>query len=197
MKHAIRALPLALLLLSADCPPILPDGDWEPTGSAFSLDPGLALLELTPSTSGFSPHGTYTMDLRVRNSSTGRITQTLVTRLCLRAPDPSLQHLVLARDHRLSVPPAAETLVHLGAFSCNRARANGAPGDTYGLGPITDDSELNRVLAITSRKRLEGDLTFVQGVIWTATDGLTVPQSTLDSLETLPDDTLARAWLAN
>ncbi|MEO0079136.1 MAG: hypothetical protein ABIK44_00465 [candidate division WOR-3 bacterium] len=178
------------VLLVLACDELLPpDGGLEPTGTPFTLHPGIAVIAIAGSVRNFSPNGQFALDMTIRSKTSSSVSDTLPAGLLLVSTKRQVQHMVLLKPHIITAGSSA-TLVVLGTFCCNEFREIPNANDSFALGPITDNAGLNQIIAIIRHKNISNDLGMVQRAVWMVTDSTGLTQAYIDSLNALPADTL-------
>jgi len=185
--HLLRsALALTLLLLACD---MLPTDEFEPTGTQFSLDSDIKVLSITgdPRTNDMGP---MTIAFRDSSRTSGTESAVLPAGLLLRRRNSQTQHLLFLKDQTVTArPETTNTLV--GTFCCNKYRAIPDAGDTFDLGPLTDNAELLQIVDIVKRKdvSIPTDMSMVQRAVQMVTDSTGLTPAYVESLNALPADT--------
>jgi hypothetical protein len=187
MTRHLRPGLVVALLLSAGCD-FLPFPDFEPTGPAFSLNAGIETVSITGDP-GLSDNGPFALAFSARCGS-DTLTDTLPAGLLFRSRSSVTQHMVLLKAHPVIASPGA-AFNRLGSFCCNRRRVSPDLGDTFDLGPTTDDAGLAQVVALVRGKDISGgaDMWMVQRAVYQAIDSAGLSQAYVDSINGLPDDT--------
>jgi len=180
------ALALALLLVACD---MLPTDEFEPTGSPFSISSNIEVISITgdPDTSLLGP---TTAAIKMVSRTSGVESDTLPAGLLLRRRSSATQHLLLLKDHRIAAQTSV-TKAKLGTFCCNKLRAIPDIGDTFDLGPITDNAELQQIVSLVKNKDISRplDAFMVQRAVQMVTDSTGLTPAYVDSLNALPADT--------
>ncbi len=187
MRWQHRRAVLFLLLLLGACENIFPPNDFQPTGTPFSLNPGIGVVAIAGSRSLFSPHGLFTLEMVCRASGTGPLADTLPAGLLFTSKRNLTQHVIVLKPHRLVVD-TAKTRLAVGVFCCNRYRQIPAEADSFTLGPFTDNQELLQVAELVADKDISDNLGLVQRAVWMITDSTGLTQAYVDSLNALPPD---------
>jgi len=185
VNHLIRLAGVGILLLFA-CD-ILNQGDFEPTGAQFNLNPGISLISITGDRRHFSGNGLYTLNLICRATHTAYAYDTLPAGLLFTSIKNSTQHMIILKEHPIMVS-ASNTSLILGVFCCNRRRLIPAETDTFLLGPYTDNSELRELAELVRHKRISENLGMVQRAVWMITDSTGLNQAYIDSINALPEE---------
>lgn len=187
MRRHLRLGLVAALLFSAGCD-FLPFPDFEPTGPAFSLNAGIEAVSITGDP-GLSDYGPFALAFNARSGS-GTLTDTLPAGLLFRSRSSVTQHMVLLKAHPV-IASSGTTSNRLGSFCCNRRRVSPDLGDTFDLGPTTDDAGLAQVVALVRGKDISdgADMWMVQRAVYQAIDSAGLSQAYVDSINSLPDDT--------
>ncbi len=184
---APRRLMLVFLLLLAACDNFLVPTDFEPTGSPFSLNPGITLITIAGDRQHFSPNGLYSLALVARANNSAYASDTLPAGLLFTSSRNSTQHMIMLKDHPVTFSTNNTTVV-LGVFCCNRRRLIPAEADTFTLGPLTDNPELRQLAELVRHKRISENLGMVQRAVWMVTDSTGLTQAYIDSIRALPDE---------
>ncbi|MFO7676479.1 MAG: hypothetical protein R6X12_09215 [bacterium] len=175
----------ALLMGGAECDPFL-DGDFEPTGTPFSLNSN---LELTSITGGPQPvpTGTYTIDMTCRATGGAPANQAFPAGLLFSSTKNRVQHVVVLKSQSANFDVAGSRR-SVGVFCCNRFRRTPDQLDTFDLGPVTDNGQLQEIAALVGAKDISGNanLWLVQRAVWMVTDSTGLTQAYRDSLAALP-----------
>ncbi len=182
----LRLCATALLLLAA-CDNLFPPTDFEPTGTPFSLNPGINTIAITGNRRVFSDRGLYTVELICQTTSTSPLHDTLPGGLLFTSTRNSTQHVVVLKDHFITANPARTSVV-VGVFCCNRYRQIPTEADTFRLGPLTDNPELQQLAQLVKNKDISQNLGMVQRAVWTITDSTGLPQAYIDSINALPPE---------
>jgi hypothetical protein len=195
MKNSVfrSAVAVALLLLACD---LLPTDEFEPTGTQFTLNSDIDVVAITG-----DPDISYAGPMALAFWAVSRTSSTesdvLPAGLLLVRRDNQTQHLLFLKDQTVTAPTSsAKTL--LGAFCCNQFRAIPDAGDTFDLGPVTDNPGLKQIIGLVENKDISGhsDMWMVQHAVWMVTDSTGLTQAYIDSLNALPADTTALGWPA-
>jgi hypothetical protein len=183
-KPIFRLMPVVLLV---GCTGIFPNGEFQPTGTQFNLNSAVQVKSIVGSTSRFDTTAMFSVDMTGTSTSSGNESAVLPAGLFMKSKKSAIQHMIIVKDYPIAVPPGHDTLITIGVFCCNSTKDVPDNTDTFEIGPVTDNSELQQVVAITKTRHLgPSNSTFVQQVIWNVTDGKGLPQSTIDSLNALP-----------
>ncbi len=185
----VLAALLAGLLVSA-CDDLLPSGDFEPTGTAFNLDPDIDFMTATGDPRYFVETGPVTLSITLRSNSGGGESDVLPAGLFFRPLGSRIQNVILLKDHPVAADSAA-TATLLGSFCCNYGQFTPDGGDTFRFGPVTDNTDLNRIIDIVRDKDIsdQGDMFMVQNAVYLVTDSTGLTQAYIDSLNGLPPET--------
>jgi hypothetical protein len=188
MRHTLlrTALALGLLLLACD---FLPIDEFEPTGTQFNINSDIEVVSITGNPD-LSPNGPFTMGMTVVSKTTNVETDVLPAGLLLKRRVNNTQHMLLLKPH----PVAAETtgcVVLLGTFCCNKNRASPDVGDTFDIGPVTDNADLKQLVDLVADKDISSgtDMWMVQRAVYLVTDSTGLTQAYIDSINALPADT--------
>jgi hypothetical protein len=182
---ALVAAALGLFVLSCD---ILPFNEFTPTGSQFSINPDIEVVSLTGSPD-LSPKGPFTLGLTVKSKSGSSETDLLPAGLLLRRRVNNTQHMLLLKPHPVTAN-TSNTLVLLGSFCCNKNRPSPDQGDTFDIGPVTDNSDLSRLVNLLASKDISdgSDMWMVQRAVYMVTDSTGLTQAYIDSINALPPE---------
>ncbi len=177
------AAALALLSLACD---VLPVNEFEPSGSQFVLNSNIDPVSITgdPDLSSYGPM-TIAFTAVSRTSSTE--SDVLPAGLLLTRRNNQTQHLLLLKDQPVTATVVAtKTLV--GTFCCNKNRSIPDAGDTFDLGPVTDNTGLDQIVGIVKNKDVSSytNMWMVQRAVWMVTDSTGLTQAYVDSLNALP-----------
>jgi hypothetical protein len=177
------AAALALLFLACD---ILPTDEFDPTGSQFNLNSDIKIISITgnPETNDMGP---MTIAFRDSSRTSGTESAVLPAGLLLRRRNSQTQHLLFLKDQMVTAR-AETTKTLVGTFCCNEYRAIPDAGDTFDLGPVTDNAELLQIVHLVKDKNISGytDMWMVQRAVWMVTDSTGLTQAYIDSLNALP-----------
>ncbi len=177
---------LALLFLACD---LLPTGEFEPTGTQFNVNANINVISITGNPD-LSPKGPFTLGMTIVSRTSGVETDVLPAGLLFRRRNNQTQHLLLLKDHPIAAA-TTNTLEKLGSFCCNEQRRIPDDGDTFDIGPITDNTELQQLVSLVRNKDVSGptDMWMVQRAVWLVTDSTGLTQAYIDSINILPPDT--------
>ena len=184
------ALALALLLVACD---LLPTDEFEPTGTQFDINSDINVVSITGNPD-LSPNGPFTMGMTIVSRTSGVETAVLPAGLLLKRRVNNTQHMLLLKAHPIAAD-TAKRVVLLGTFCCNKLRASPDLGDTFDIGPVTDNDDLQEIASLVQHKDLSRgtDMWMVQRAVYMVTDSTGLTQAYIDSLNALPDETdLAR-----
>ena len=188
MKNLVlrAALALALLFLACD---VLTVNEFEPTGTQFTINSNIKVLSITgdPRTNDMGP---MTIAFRDSSRTSGTESAVLPAGLLLRRRNSQTQHLLFLKDQTITAQTSpTKTLV--GTFCCNKYRNIPDAGDTFDLGPVTDNAELLQIVDLVKNKNISGytDMPLVQRAVQMVTDSTGLTQAYIDSLDALPNAT--------
>jgi hypothetical protein len=176
----------ALLFFSA-CDNIFYPSDFEPTGTPFYLNPGISTIAITGNRRLFSDRGLYTLELICQTTNTSPLLDTLPGGLLFTSIKNSTQHVIVLKDHFITAHPSRTSVV-VGVFCCNRYRQIPAEDDTFHLGPLTDNPDLQRLAQLVKNKDIAQNLGMVQRAVWMVTDSTGLTQPYIDSINALPPE---------
>jgi hypothetical protein len=180
------AVALTLLFLACD---LLPTNEFEPSGTQFNLNPNINVISITgdPDINDMGPM-TIAFSSVSRTSSVE--TDVLPAGLLLVRRNNQTQHLLFLKDQPVTAQTSTtKTLV--GTFCCNKHRAIPDAGDTFDLGPITDNAELQQIISLVKNKDISSgsNMYMVQRAVQMVTDSTGLTQAYIDSINALPADT--------
>jgi hypothetical protein len=180
------AIALALLFLACD---LLPTDEFEPTGTDFSINANINVISITGNPD-ISPKGPMTLGMTTASRTSGIESDVLPAGLLFRRRANTTQHLLLLKDHAITAT-TTNTLEKLGSFCCNMRRAQPDIGDTFDIGPITDNAELQQLVGLVRHKDVSRgtDMWMVQRAVYLVTDSTGLTQAYIDSINALPPDT--------
>jgi hypothetical protein len=188
MKHPLLRGALALTLLFVACD-LLPTNEFEPTGTQFTINSNINVISITgdPDLSDMGPM-TLAFNAASRTSSTEN--DVLPAGLLLVRRNNQTQHLLFLKDQPVSATVATKKTL-LGAFCCNKHRNIPDAGDTFDLGPVTDNAELQQIAGIVKNKDISNssNMWMVQRAVQMVTDSTGLTQAYIDSLNALPPQT--------
>jgi hypothetical protein len=188
MKNLVfhSAIALALLFLACD---LLPIDEFEPTGTQFNVDPNIEVISITGNPD-LSPYGPFTLGLTIKSRTSSIETDVLPAGLLLRRRVNNTQHMLLLKPHSIAAGPTSSVAL-LGSFCCNKNRPSPDAGDTFDIGPVTDNSGLQELVGLVQHKDISNgnDMWMVQRAVYLVTDSTGLTQSYIDSINALPSDT--------
>ncbi len=189
----LATVAFALLALVA-CDELVPDdGLTDLTGDSFYLSNNINVVAITGNP-GLSPNGPFTLGMTI-TSKTGNVeTDVLPAGLLFRRRKKDIQHMLLLKPHVITSDTNTRTEL-LGTFCCNKKRLSPDVGDTFDLGPVTDNPGLRQIVNLVQDKDISGSaaMWLVQRAVYMVTDSTGLTQAYIDSLEALPGNTqLAR-----
>ncbi len=187
MKNLVlrAALALALLFLACD---ILTVNEFEPTGSQFTINPNINVISITGDPD-LSDKGPMTIAFKGSSRTSSTETDMLPAGLLLVRRNSETQHLLFLKDQKVTAQTSpTKTLV--GAFCCNKYRNIPDAGDTFDLGPVTDNAGLQQIIGIVKNKDISGssNMWMVQHAVQMVTDSTGLTQAYIDSLNALPPE---------
>jgi len=177
------ALALALLVLACD---LLPTSEFQPTGAQFTLNSNINVVSITgdPDVIDMGPM-TIAFNAVSRTSNTE--SAVLPAGLLLVRRNNQTQHLLFLKDQTVTAG-VSTTKTLLGAFCCNKHRDIPDAGDTFDLGPTTDNADLQQIVSIVKNKDISNasNMFMVQRAVQMVTDSTGLTQAYIDSLNALP-----------
>lgn len=179
---------LALLLLFLACDMLTPI-EFEPTGTQFILNSNINVSAITGDPD-LSDMGPMTIAFKAVSRTSGPESDILPAGLLLVRRNSQTQHLLFLKDQPVTAT-VLTTKTLLGTFCCNKYRNIPDAGDTFDLGPITDNAELQRIVGIVKDKDISSssNMWMVQRAVQMVTDSTGLTQAYIDSLNALPPDT--------
>jgi hypothetical protein len=180
---ALGALALVLLLLDCD---VLTTNEFEPTGTQFALNSNVDVVSITGDPE-LNDMGPMTVAFRAVSRTSGTESAVLPAGLLLVRRSNQTQHLLFLKDQPV-IAAVTTTKTLLGTFCCNKHRNIPDAGDTFDLGPITDDPGLQQIVGIVKSKDVSdyNDMYMVQRAVQMVTDSTGLTQASIDSLNALP-----------
>ncbi len=180
------AIALALLFLACD---LLPTNEFEPTGMQFNINPDINVVSITgdPDINNMGP---MTIAFKTVSRSSSIESDVLPAGLLLVRRNNQTQHLLFLKDQPVTAQTSTtKTLV--GTFCCNKHRAIPDAGDTFDLGPVTDNPELQQIVSLMKNKDVSNssNMWMVQRAVQMVTDSTGLTQAYIDSINALPADT--------
>ena len=179
------ALALTLLLTACD---MLPTDEFEPTGAQFNINSDINVVSITGNPD-LSPNGPFTMGMTIVSRTSGVETDVLPAGLLLKRRVNNTQHMLLLKPHPITAGTASSVAL-LGTFCCNKLRASPDLGDTFDIGPVTDNDELQEIVSLVQNKDISSgtDLWMVQRAVYMVTDSTGLTQAYIDSINALPPE---------
>ncbi|MBN2464004.1 hypothetical protein JXD38_00055 [candidate division WOR-3 bacterium] len=180
------ALALALLFGACD---ILPFDEFEPTGTQFTINSDIDVVAITGDPD-LSDMGPMTVAFKAVSRTSVTESDVLPAGLLLVRRNSQTQHLLFLKDQPVTAT-ALTTKTLLGTFCCNKHRNIPDAGDTFDLGPITDNPELQQIVSIVRNKDVSSgfNMWMVQRAVQMVTDSTGLTQAYIDSLNALPPET--------
>ncbi len=188
MKNTLLrgAIALALLLLACD---FLPTGEFEPTGTQFNINPNINVISITGNPD-LSPNGPFTLGMTIVSKTSSSASDALPAGLLLKRRVNSTQHMLLLKPQAITAGTSNSVAI-LGTFCCNKFRASPDVGDTFDIGPVTDNTDLQRLVNLMQHKDISNgsNMWMVQRAVYMVTDSTGLTQAYIDSINALPADT--------
>jgi hypothetical protein len=180
------AVALTLLFLACD---LLPTNEFEPSGTQFNLNPDITVISITGNPQ-LSPYGPFTMGMTIVSRTSSTETDVLPAGLLLKRRVNNTQHMLLLKPQTVTAG-TTNSLVLLGTFCCNKNRPSPDEGDTFDIGPVTDNSGLQELVNLVQHKEISNgnDMWMVQRAVYLVTDSTGLTQAYVDSINALPADT--------
>lgn len=185
-RRLALGLVAAALILASSCDIL---GGFEPTGPQFYLNSGIEATSITGDPR-LSDYGPFALAITARASGAVELYDTLPAGLLFRSSSNLTQHMLLLKDQPIAASGSG-TVTVLGSFCCNQRRVSPDRGDTFDLGPTTDDPELNQLVSLVRDKDISaGDaMWLVQRAVYLVTDSTGLTQAYIDSINALPPAT--------
>jgi hypothetical protein len=182
---------LGIGLLALTCMPITSTGDFQPSGTQFNLNSGINVIRISGSVSGWDASAPYAVDFTDSSLTGNSQSDVLPAGLFLVSNSSNYQHLLIVRDYPVTAQAGYDTTLVIGVYCCNSDRHFPDDSATYKIGPTTDNSLLQQVVAITRHKQITdaSQTSIVQDAVTSITDGNGLSQSLIDSLNSLPETT--------
>ena len=188
MKDPLLRSAIALALLCVACD-LLPTNEFEPTGTQFTLNSDISVISITGDPD-LNDMGPMTAAFKTVSRSSSIESDVLPAGLLLVRRNNLTQHLLFLKDQTVTAQTSAtKTLV--GTFCCNRYRDIPDAGDTFDLGPVTDNPELQQIVSLVKTKDISNssNMWMVQRAVQMVTDSTGLTQAYIDSINALPVDT--------
>ena len=188
MKDSLirSAIALGLLFLACD---LLPTNEFEPTGTQFTLNSDINVISITGDPD-LNDMGPMTIAFKTVSRSSSIESDVLPAGLLLVRRNNQTQHMLFLKDQPVTAQTSTtKTLV--GTFCCNKYRAIPDAGDTFDLGPVTDNPELQQIVSLVKNKDVSNssNMWMVQRAVQMVTDSTGLTQAYIDSINALPADT--------
>jgi hypothetical protein len=165
---------------------VLQPKEFEPTGSTFNLNSSIRVISITGNVN-FSPNGPLTLGMTIASKSSSIETDVLPAGLLFKRRKNDMQHMLLLKRHAVTTGTGNKTEL-LGCFCCNEHRPSPDEGDTFDIGPITDDAGLLQIANLVRDKDISRgqDMWMVQHAVYLVTDSTGITQAYVDSINALP-----------
>jgi hypothetical protein len=188
MKNTFLRGAIALVLLFLACD-FLPNGEFEPTGTQFNVNSNIDVISITGNPD-LSPNGPFTLGMTIVSKTSSTENDVLPAGLLLKRRVNNTQHMLLLKPHAISAG-TSNSVALLGTFCCNKFRASPDVGDTFDIGPITDNTDLKQLVNLVQHKDVSHptDMWMVQRAVYMVTDSTGLTQAYIDSINALPADT--------
>lgn len=188
MKDIVLRSAIALTLLFLACDQLLTN-EFQPSGTQFNLNSNINVVSITGSPD-LSPYGPFTMGMTIASRSSSTESDVLPAGLLLKRRVNNTQHMLLLKPQSIAADTAKSTVL-LGVFCCNKNRPSPDAGDTFDIGPVTDNSELQQIVDSLKHKDISNgtNMWMVQRAVYMVTDSTGLTQAYLDSISALPADT--------
>jgi hypothetical protein len=187
MKNLVLRAALALTLLFLACD-VLTVNEFEPTGTQFNINSDIKVISITGNPD-LSPNGPFTLGLTIVSRTSSNTTDVLPAGLLLKRRVNNTQHMLLLKPHAITAGTTSSVAL-LGTFRCNKLRASPDAGDTFDIGPVTDNSDLQQIVSLVQNKDISGgsNMWMVQRAVYMVTDSTGLTQAYIDSLNALPPE---------
>ncbi|HTW92447.1 MAG TPA: hypothetical protein VMH22_12160 [bacterium] len=188
MKNLVFRSAIALALLFLACDQLLTN-EFQPSGTQFNINSNINVISITGSPD-LSPYGPFTMGMTIASRSSGTATDVLPAGLLLKRRVNNTQHMLLLKPQSVAADTAGSTVL-LGVFCCNKNRPSPDAGDTFDIGPVTDNSDLLQIVGLVQHKDISSgsNMWIVQRAVYMVTDSTGLTQAYIDSLNALPAET--------
>jgi len=188
MRNTLLRSALALFLLLIACD-LLPTDEFEPTGSQFNINSNINVVSITGNPD-LSPNGPFTLGMTIVSRTSSVETDVLPAGLLFRRRVNNMQHMLLLKPHSIAAGTSSSVAL-LGCFCCNQSRPSPDMGDTFDIGPVTDNSDLQQLVSLVQHKNISdgGDMWMIQRAVYMVTNGDSLTQAYKDSISALPPDT--------
>jgi hypothetical protein len=180
------ALALTLVFLACD---LLPTNEFEPTGTQFDLNSNIGVISITGDPD-INHKGPMTIAFKAVSRTSSTESAVLPAGLLLVRRNNQTQHLLFLKDQPITAT-VLTTKTLLGTFCCNKHRNIPDAVDTFDLGPMTDNAELQQIVGIVKDKDISNssNMWMVQRAVQLVTDSTGLTQAYIDSLNALPSAT--------
>ncbi|MEO0077734.1 MAG: hypothetical protein ABIK86_01870 [candidate division WOR-3 bacterium] len=187
-RQLLFLVPVLFALVA--CDEMVPDdGLTDLTGDPFNLNSNINVVAITGNP-GMSPKGPFTLGMTISSKSSNVETDVLPAGLLLKRRKKDTQHMLLLKAHTITTGTSTKTEL-LGSFCCNKNRPSPDAGDTFDLGPVTDNPGLKQIVSLVQDKDISDGaaMWLVQRAVYLVTDSTGLTQAYIDSLEALPEET--------
>ena len=187
MKRQHLLIVFAATLAVLSCDQLFVD-EFQPTGTTFNLNSDIEVVAITGNPN-LNDYGPFTLGMTIASKTSDVETDVLPAGLLMKRRINNTQHMVLLKDQTITTGTGSKTEL-LGVFCCNQNRPSPDAGDTFDLGPETDDAGLRQIVNIVKGKRISdgNDMWMVQRAVYLVTDSTGLTQAYIDSLHALPDE---------
>ena len=138
---------LILLIIFTTCDFLNQIDEFEPTGTPYTLNSDIELVRIQESRLNYNSTGLFSLDFICHSKSSSTETATLPAGLFFICQNSKVQSMIIVKDFGISVSSAQDTFT-LGAFSVNESKSVPGDSDFYNIGPITDNSDLKKIIDI-------------------------------------------------
>ena len=196
-RYQLAGLAVAFALLGLLACDVLQDKEFEPTGTTFNLNGNIRVVSITgdPHVPPPEAQGPIGLGMTISSRTSSIETDELPAGLFLKRRKNDTQHMIILKPRVITTGATGNTTVLLGTYCCNKGIPSPDEGDTFDIGPITDNEDLLQIAELVRNKDISGytDQFVVQRAVNMVTDSTGLTQAYIDSLDALPDETgLAR-----
>ena len=176
-----------LIFLFVTCDFLNNNHDFEPTGTSYTLNSNIELIQIQESQTNYNPTGAFSLDFICRSRTNNQEVATLPAGLFLLAQNKKIQNTIIVKDFFVSAADRVDTIT-LGAFSVNEFKSLPGDSDFYSIGPVTDHPDLIRIIDIVKTKLLNSsNVLTVQHAIYQVTSNDSLSSAMVESLNLIPD----------
>jgi len=161
--------------------------DFEPTGTSYTFNSNIELIQIQESRTNFNPTGAFSLDFIYRSRTNNTVVETLPAGLFFTTQNKKVQNTIIVKDFLVSATNTVDTIT-LGVFSVNEFKSLPGDSDFYDTGPVTDHPDLIHIVDIVKGKRLTVSTSLtVQRAIYQVTSNDSLSSAMVESLNLIPD----------